>query len=64
MRPAITFLNIQLSNSRVNLYLTRGHYISVTIFTRLRLTLYRELNIINLIYCAFLGEYRRHLEEK
>ena len=39
-------------------------YISVTIFTRLRLTLYRELNIINLIYCAFLGEYRRHLEEK
>ena len=30
-------------------------YISVTIFTRLRLTLYRELNIINLIYCAFWG---------
>ena len=39
-------------------------YISVTIFTRLRLTLYRELHIISMIYCAFLGEYRRHLEEK
>ena len=30
-------------------------YISVTIFNRLRLTLYRELHIISLIYCAFWG---------
>lgn len=30
-------------------------YISVTIFTRLRLTLYRELHIISMIYCVFLG---------
>ena len=30
-------------------------YISVTIFTRLRLTLYRELHIISLSYCACWG---------
>ena len=30
-------------------------YISVTIFTRLRLTLYRELHIISMIYCVLLG---------
>ena len=39
-------------------------YISVTIFTRLRLTLYRELHIISLYLLCLLGKYRRHLEEK